>query len=784
MNSIRVVAALLLGLALSTPVFAQSSVELPVAGAAQGSVRFGDGVAAFSAGDFSTALRVWRTLAEQGNPKAQTGVGVIYYTGRGVPPDYGEAVKWFKLAAGQGDADALYNLGVMFAYGFGVEPDRATSEQYYRFAANQGHKEALKALRETAGFAPTRTITGQAVRRISRDQRRFESGLLAFNREDYGTALRAWRPLARKGHARAQNNLGVMYHQGIGVPQDNKEALRWIRRSAERDYFSGQSNLGVLYLRGDGVAQDFGEARKWLQRAAAQGYVDAEYLLAGMFQDGQGFKRDARTAAAWYTRASNKGHTISQFNLGTMLENGVGVEKDPAQAAQWYRRAANKGMASAQYNLGRMYARGVGVRQSEQLAASWYRQAAEKGFGPAQTELALRYEQAMGLPRDLEKAASWYRNAAAQGEAVAQYNLGALYARGDGALPDYAAAAELFRQAADKGLPQAQHNLARMYDAGIGVEQDSAKAGQLYDLASAQGYAGEPDVIDTASLDAPEPEPAAEAPPSRTSPQLRVRLAGELDLPPELQNLRDLLPEPANFQAGVSAYRSGDFDMALAQFSALAEDGDPNARYNLGIMYARGHGVDQDVTEATNWFIRTVEEESRDFDGYDLTLIEKTSPTVSDGVTGEIAFFKRLLGRSGPSAEYQAGVKAFRVQDYATARALLEPLAQDGDPGAQGVLAFMYELGLGVTANRETARDFYRQAAANGDPSSQFNLGLQLAAGNAARDSFNRVHLEDIPACEGIQAGIQSRIWSPGPLSIQEATLHHFHQQLANAVTA
>ena len=196
--------------------------------------------------------------------------------------------------------------------------------------------------------------------------------------------------------------------------------------------------------------------------------------------------------------------------------------------------------------------------------------------------------------------------------------------------------------------------------------------------------------------------------------------------------LRDLLPEPANFQAGVSAYRSGDFDMALAQFSALAEDGDPNARYNLGIMYARGHGVDQDVTEATNWFIRTVEEESRDFDGYDLTLIEKTSPTVSDGVTGEVAFFKRLLGRSGPSAEYEAGVKAFRVQDYATARALLEPLAQDGDPGAQGVLAFMYELGLGVTANRETARDFYRQAAANGDPSSQFNLGLQLAAGNGA----------------------------------------------------
>ena len=51
------------------------------------------------------------------------------------------------------------------------------------------------------------------------------------------------------------------------------------------------------------------------------------------------------------------------------------------------------------------------------------------------------------------------------------------------------------------------------------------------------------------------------------------------------------------------------------------------------------------------------------------------------------------------------------------------------------------------------------------------------------RDSFNQIHLQDIPACEGIQAGMQSRIWAPGRLSLQEATLHRFHRLLANAVT-
>ena len=41
------------------------------------------------------------------------------------------------------------------------------------------------------------------------------------------------------------------------------------------------------------------------------------------------------------------------------------------------------------------------------------------------------------------------------------------------------------------------------------------------------------------------------------------------------------------------------------------------------------------------------------------------------------------------------------------------------------------------------------------------------------------IHLEDIPVCEGIQRGIQSRLWQPGPLSVQEATLTHFHRFVA-----
>ena len=60
----------------------------------------------------------------------------------------------------------------------------------------------------------------------------FEDGYAAYNIKDYATALRFWRPLGAKGDAAAQYNLGVLYANGQGVPQDHAEAAKWFRLSA------------------------------------------------------------------------------------------------------------------------------------------------------------------------------------------------------------------------------------------------------------------------------------------------------------------------------------------------------------------------------------------------------------------------------------------------------------------------------------------------------------------------------------------------------------------------
>ena len=55
---------------------------------------YDEGVAAAKLGDYVTALRKWRPLAERGDPHAQYSLGLMYYWGRGVPAYVTNAQNW------------------------------------------------------------------------------------------------------------------------------------------------------------------------------------------------------------------------------------------------------------------------------------------------------------------------------------------------------------------------------------------------------------------------------------------------------------------------------------------------------------------------------------------------------------------------------------------------------------------------------------------------------------------------------------------------------------------
>ena len=106
----------------------------------------------------------------------------------------------------------------------------------------------------------------------------FLDGVAAYNRGDYVTAFHEMKPLAEKGIAEAQLNLGFMYTNGHGVPSDYTAAVKWYRLAAEQGLAQAQNALGVMYDRGDGLPQDYAEATGWYRLAAEQGHAGAQTL--------------------------------------------------------------------------------------------------------------------------------------------------------------------------------------------------------------------------------------------------------------------------------------------------------------------------------------------------------------------------------------------------------------------------------------------------------------------------------------------------------------------------
>ena len=92
----------------------------------------------------------------------------------------------------------------------------------------------------------------------------------ALEHGDYLVALRLLRPLADRSVAEAQHELGFMYFNGMGVPQDYVEAVKWYRLAADQGLADAQYDLGVMYTSGQGVPQSYVLAHMWLNLAAAQ----------------------------------------------------------------------------------------------------------------------------------------------------------------------------------------------------------------------------------------------------------------------------------------------------------------------------------------------------------------------------------------------------------------------------------------------------------------------------------------------------------------------------------
>ena len=104
-------------------------------------------------------------------------------------------------------------------------------------------------------------------------------GYAAYKAGSYQRAIDLWLPLAEAGDPRAQEFIGILHEEGLGVPKDIYKAIAWYERAAESGDMAAQYNLGRIYLEGKLVEPDVERAHDLLRRAAEQGDQDARALL-------------------------------------------------------------------------------------------------------------------------------------------------------------------------------------------------------------------------------------------------------------------------------------------------------------------------------------------------------------------------------------------------------------------------------------------------------------------------------------------------------------------------
>ena len=159
----------------------------------------------------------------------------------------------------------------------------------------------------------------------------FDKGVAAYNAGDSATALAEFKPLAEQGDAVAQYNVALMYANGEGVIEDDKEAVKWYRLAAEQGIAEAQYNLGNMYDNGEGVIEDDKEAVKWFRLAAEQGGADAQSKLGFRYGTGQGVIQDNVYAHMWWNLAAASGNEAARSNKDILVKQMTPQDISKAQ---------------------------------------------------------------------------------------------------------------------------------------------------------------------------------------------------------------------------------------------------------------------------------------------------------------------------------------------------------------------------------------------------------------------------------------------------------------------
>jgi|GEM_PF-4854539 len=186
--------------------------------------------------------------------------------------------------------------------------------------------------------------------------------------------------LALIGHSAAQYQMGMMYYQGEGQPQDYEVAADYFQKAAEQGNEEAKKMLSEIrskpaakpkmpdgrplvtwsdeyveameyYHGGKERPQDYKAAADLCEKAAKDGFWPAKHMLGNMYLHGHGVEQSATKGLKWLTEAALEGYIPAQVELGEVYYTGLGVSQNLKEATKWYEMAAKKNDPTAKKRL-------------------------------------------------------------------------------------------------------------------------------------------------------------------------------------------------------------------------------------------------------------------------------------------------------------------------------------------------------------------------------------------------------------------------------------------------
>lgn len=243
---------------------------------------------------------------------------------------------------------------------------------------------------------------------------KFEKGII-FN-QDYGMAKNIYEKCASFNHPMAFNNLGWLYHNGLGVKKNIKKAEEYYFMAAMHGETTAMINLANIYEFNEKHLDkiDWKTARTWYQRAALCGDLKGLMNYANCLHYGNGGPKDQGTAFFIFRLLAGK-QKGAYFYLGLYYEKGLVVKKNIPEACRQYLKGIEQeedGYCCTQ--LGNICVDGIpdvnDGKPDYEAAAKYYLTAIKFGDNLGYANIGNMYEKGFVTgKKDKKMAIRWYQ---------------------------------------------------------------------------------------------------------------------------------------------------------------------------------------------------------------------------------------------------------------------------------------------------------------------------------------------------------------------------------------